>query len=308
MSGDEPMRSPDLRSLPVGNGRTPFVFEFDSGRAGPVVLINGLLHGNEPCGAAAIQFLLECRVRPLRGRLILTLANVAAYDAPEPKRFVDRDMNRIWSRGVLSDEPTCSEIERARALLPYYEQAEFLLDLHSTAFPVRAMTYFKNLQKAEALALRIGDPPCHVVTPGALHAGIPLFEFDKFGNAASPAVALLVECGQHRAQASADTAIRVSLKFLVTLGLLDAGALESVPPAPEQEAGQYRVFDVIRARTAEFQFVRTLLGFEEFAKDELIAIDGDRELRAACHRCTVIMPQRTIVKDREVVTLARRMD
>ena len=57
-----------------------------------------------------------------------------------------------------------------------------------------------------------------------------------------------------------------------------------------------------------FRFVRPLVGFETFDKGDLIATDGDREVRALCDQCTVLMPTRQPIVGREGVYLARPID
>ena len=55
----------------------------------------------------------------------------------------------------------------------------------------------------------------------------------------------------------------------------------------------------------DFRFVRPLIGFETFAKGELIATDGADEIRAPCDDCTILMPARRPIVGREAVYLAR---
>jgi hypothetical protein len=59
-------------------------------------------------------------------------------------------------------------------------------------------------------------------------------------------------------------------------------------------------------RTPQFRFVRPVRGFDTFAAGELIAIDGDLELRAP-QDCTVLMPASKIEPGREAMYLARRL-
>ena len=50
---------------------------------------------------------------------------------------------------------------------------------------------------------------------------------------------------------------------------------------------------------------RPVLGFETFAEGELIATDGDEEIRSPCADCTILMPTREPIPGREGVYLAR---
>jgi hypothetical protein len=58
-------------------------------------------------------------------------------------------------------------------------------------------------------------------------------------------------------------------------------------------------------KSTEFRFVKPCVGFEVFAKDELIALNGDEEIRALCDDCTILMPTREPIVGREAVYLAR---
>ena len=120
---------PDIEPYALGNCAIPYVHSFDSGVAGPHVMINSLTHGNEVCGAILAKALLDLQVRPRRGRLTVAFANFEAYrrfdrQRPDASRFVDQDFNRIWMRSVLDDAAReSSELRRARALRPSPEAA-----------------------------------------------------------------------------------------------------------------------------------------------------------------------------------------
>ena len=109
---------------------------FDSGRAGPHVLVTALTHGNEICGAIALDRLLRAGLGPRQGKLTLAFDNVAAYHSFNPRypvasRFVDEDFNRLWDEATLDSDRQSTELTRARALRPFVDSADFLLDIHS---------------------------------------------------------------------------------------------------------------------------------------------------------------------------------
>lgn len=110
---------------------------------------------------------------------------------------------------------------------------------------------------------------------------------------------MVVECGQHFKQATADLAVAVTYDFLGYFGMLDHAA----PKVTEQ-----RRFELLRTHvitTTDFAFTRPVVGFETFAKDELIATDGELEIRAPCDDCTIFMPARLAIIGREGVYLTR---
>src|SRR3546814_10156716 len=69
---------PDISAYKAGNTGIDYATTFDSGRSGPHVLINAVTHGNELCGAIAVDLLFRADVRPTRGRLTLSFAHVGA--------------------------------------------------------------------------------------------------------------------------------------------------------------------------------------------------------------------------------------
>jgi len=76
---------PDISAWRQGSGGpgsdTPdYVQGFDSGRPGPGVVVSALVHGNELCGAVALDRLLKAGLRPEAGRLSLAFVNVAAFE------------------------------------------------------------------------------------------------------------------------------------------------------------------------------------------------------------------------------------
>ena len=100
-----------------GNTEFPYVTRFDSGRPGPHVLVNGLTHGNELCGAIAVDFLFRHAIRPTRGVMTLSFANVAAFQrfdarVPDASRFVDEDFNRLWDVATLDGPRQSAELSR----------------------------------------------------------------------------------------------------------------------------------------------------------------------------------------------------
>jgi succinylglutamate desuccinylase len=135
------------------------IADFTMGRPGPLVIAIGALHGNEVAGVEAIkrvQTMLEDEVRQFpgfvfRGRFLGLIGNIAAYEVN--KRFIVRDLNRIWQKDNdlckdLSGEKKfaegveipseCLELQALRALidqsiLNHKSREVVLLDLHTTS-------------------------------------------------------------------------------------------------------------------------------------------------------------------------------
>lgn len=296
----------DLQPYRRGNTGIDWVHRFDSGRPGPHVLVNALTHGNEFCGMVAATHLLDEGVRPRVGTLTVSFANVAAYESfdtarPFDSRQLVHNLNRIWSEAWLDGAEDSPELRRARELRPVVAAADHILDLHSTAQDVEPFWVYPKFERNSAAALAIAQPATHLVMPQGLGSGTPLIQHGRHGQADHHGVALVAECGQHFKRASGERAIAVTLDFLAHFGLIEP----RTPAARPQR--RFELLQTWVVRTPDFRFARPLVGFETFAEGELIASDGEHEVRAPCPDCTVLMPTRQPIVGREGVYLARPM-
>lgn len=216
---------PDLSRWRAGNTGVEYVHRFDSGRAGPAVMVQALTHGNEICGAIALDALLAELPPIRRGSLTLAFANMEAYarfDAADPhrSRFVDEDYNRVWGDDQLLGTRDSAELRRARALRPFVDAAELLLDIHSMHEPCRPIMVCGRVDKNAAYARELGVPADLLIDTGH-PAGLRMIERGGFGDAASPKRALLIECGQHWEASARDVAVDTLMRFLALTGVVE---------------------------------------------------------------------------------------
>ncbi|WP_119459887.1 M14 family metallopeptidase [Rhodospirillaceae bacterium SYSU D60014] len=305
------LQAPDISPYRDGNTGVPFVTRLDSGRPGPHALVTALVHGNELCGAVALDFLLRNEIRPIAGTLTLAFANTDAFarfdpGRPTQSRYVDEDFNRLWSPAVLDGRRHSSELRRARSLRPVVDQADFLLDLHSMQHKTEPLALAGPLEKGRRLARAIGFPAVVVCDPG--HAsGRRLRDYGAFADPASPRNALLVECGQHWERSSAGVAIDMALRFLLHLGTIDpaiaARHLSGTVPAQQRIV---EVTEAVIARSDRFRFAAPYRGLEVIAEaGTVIAEDDGRPVVTPYDSCVLVMPTRCLVRGQTAVRLGR---
>ena len=286
---------PDLSIYRAGNAGVDYVHVLDSGEPGPNVMVQALTHGNEYCGAIALDYLFRERVAPIKGKLVLAFANVAAFERFDPKnpdksRCIDEDYNRVWTDAVLKGSRDSVELRRARELAPFVDAADFLLDLHSMTQPCRPLMLCGLVEKSVEFARRVGASAELLVDAGHA-AGMRMRDRGAFGNAKSPKTALLIECGQHWEKSSVDVAIDTTLRFLVATGSVGpdwAGPrLRLTPPASRV----IRVTEAVTALSMNFRFARDWRGLEVIADaGTVIATDGDKTWRTPYANCVMVMP------------------
>jgi predicted deacylase len=301
---------PDIEPYRKGNTGIDYFTTFDSGKPGPHVLVNALTHGNEICGAIAVDRLFREGVRPAVGKLSLGFANVAAFKAFDPRnptasRFVDEDINRIWDPAVLDGPRKSAELARAREMRPLIDTVDLLLDIHSMQHATPPLMLAGLLDRSLELAHRLSAPRL-IVRDRGHSAGRRMRDYGGFGDPASAKTALLIECGQHWERASVDVAHDITWRFLAASGVLPPAEAERQrmrPPA------QQRVITVTHAVTIEserFEFAADYRGLEVIAKTgTVIGRDGTREIKTPYDDCVLIMPSKRLTRGQTAVRLGR---
>jgi predicted deacylase len=303
--------APDLRPFAHGDDGIPFTVKLDSGRPGPVVVINALMHGNEIAGAIALLELLDRRIRPERGVLWLSFANAAAFARFDParpwaNRYVEEDMNRLWHGSVLDEPATTVERRRLRELWPLFRSADRLLDLHSMQGDGRPMLLAGLSAKGQALAGTMGYPA--VVVADAGHgAGLRLIDAAPFVDSRCAASAVLLEAGQHWSRRSVAVAHAACLRFLIAAGSIGAPHLAPLLPSGGIRPQQLiRVSRAVRVEHEPFAFTRPVKGLDVVPRaGTVIATDGAVPIRTPYDDCVLVMPTALPRRGQTAVRLGR---
>ena len=307
---------PDIEPYRAGNTGIEYVTTLTAAVPGPHVVVCALTHGNEICGAIALDRLFRAGVQPRRGRLSLSFNNVAAYREFDPRypiasRYVDEDFNRLWRPDTLDGPRRSVELERARTLRPLVDSADFLLDLHSMQYATAPLMLAGLLPRSRDLARRVGLPELIMCDAG--HAAGPrMRDYGGFGDPASSKTALLIECGQHWEQRAGQVAIDVMLRFLIALEVVTRDDVAALGDTEFDAHPKQRVIEVTEAVTISgdsFDFIDDFRGLEVLGpKGSLIGRDGGREVRTPYDNCVLIMPSRRLVRGQTAVRLGRYID
>ena len=306
---------PDITAYAAGNTGTPHVWTFDSGEPGPHVAVSAVVHGNEPCGAIALDWLFKHDVRPIQGKLSLAFINTAAYHAfdandPNASRWVDEDFNRLWSPQVLEDgnRKLTVELARAREIRPWLDTVDLLLDIHSMQHKTEALNLAGPLAKGRDLARAVGTPAVAVSDRGH-DEGVRMRDYAGFSDTNSSRNALLVECGQHWEAPAADIALDTTLAFLAATGAVPQEFAASHRPLPVPDTLRfYEVSGPVTVETDNFRFASDWRGFEHLPQGSLIGHDGEREIRAPHPTTVLIMPSERLWPGKTAVRLAQPVD
>lgn len=308
---------PDIRPYAAGNAGIPYVHTFDSGIPGPHVMINALTHGNEVSGAIAVKELLDLGIRPRKGKLTLSFANVDAYHRfdpanPDASRFVDQDFNRLWSESVLDDPSRdCVELRRIRQMRPVVDTVDYLLDIHSMHERSAPLAVSGPLAKNVELARKIGTPEW-IISDDGHPEGKRLRDYAGFGDPQSPKCALIVETGQHWEASAAAVARDVVARFLELYGLVETSDLPAGwrQPLPDAALKIVRVTEPVVAPTMDFHFADNYTGLETFPQAGTVIGWRDGEpVKTPYPNCVLVMPSlRQLRPGVTVVRLGKLLD
>jgi hypothetical protein len=177
-----------------GNTGIEGVWHFDSGEPGRKLLVTALERGDEHCGALALREALQGQLRPWRGTLTVVFAEPSAHDRSE---------------------------ERGAQMLPFVEEADWLLGLQSAPQQQATPALLTGLQKRNIeLALELGGPYTVVIDTamqGRLH-GLDLGRFSDPQNDRTRS--LVIQCGFRAAPNSRHAALELMARFLVASGCM----------------------------------------------------------------------------------------
>lgn len=267
----------------IGDARrhgASYVVELDSGKPGPSAGIIACVHGNEPVGLAAIQYLLSDIVLEC-GKLFFIIGNPQAAinyfsascdDSRQECRYLDKNLNRLPEIEEFSGSDIY-EYQRAEELLPVLQQLDGVLDLHSTSSDAPPMLICVDEASVGILTDSL-FPFEHVITNINEHIeGKFLIE-----NCDKAQVKILAECGQHECLDASQRAIDISLAFLHRMGLLREVGNSKSPP---QEITFYRAAQTVNLPKdcGEFYLRESIKPFELLKKGQVIACNGsDKEV------------------------------
>ena len=212
-----------------GTERRRVVGRFGGQRPGPVMVVVGALHGNEPAGLEAARVVLATlreRAPAFRGKLTVLAGNLAALAAD--RRFIARDLNRMWlpervaAIEQVADPATLDHEDRElrllwdeiRASLVDAPHGAYLLDLHTSSAPGCPFMTVGDTLRNRRFA---GNLPLPLILGLEEQIDGPLLEFlNNLG-----LVTLCVEAGQHRDPLAAEYFRSALWLALAGAGMLD---------------------------------------------------------------------------------------
>lgn len=297
------MATQTLRPLGLDVGPDHVLGTYTSHLAGPLVLVSGGMHGNEPGGVIGIRRVLARlhAERPVvNGRVVGLAGNVGALR--NGRRYIDRDLNRQWDPpaldklGTIGAHGFAEDIEQLELLDDFAREIEraqgpvMLLDLHSFSAP--GVPFIVTCDRPDNLELAT-----QLLLPSiaGLERAIPGTTLDWFMHRGHRALG--VEGGQHTDPMTAAVHEASIWVVLVAIGIL---AEEDVPDLDHHRAVLDRAASGMPQQVTvtyrhgitpddAFRMNPGFCNLQAIEEGQVLAIDARGEVRAP-HAGWILLP------------------
>ena len=254
---------------------------------GKTVAIFGGVHGNEKVGVRLLEK-LDKELTVKSGVVFLVYANPPAIEAD--RRFLQKNINRLFSQDSVESEDDVYEDARARELMKLLDDCDAVLDIHSYNSETGGQFAFcepngydiiKKMNFPIVVSRNKPDPKLHSTT--------------VMGYMNKRGIGICLECGTtNRAEQFVDLALKSSYQFLQYFDNID-----TVVPF-DNVAQQFIKNDrMLYKKNDKFGFVKDFKDFEPLPANEPFAFDGDELLIAGQNEC-IIFPRPNVPVGGEV--------
>jgi succinylglutamate desuccinylase len=277
---------------------------FTGAYPGPLLIVLGGVHGNEPAGVEALSLIfkmleIEPVVNPdfrFCGRLVGLRGNIQALEAGS--RYIEQDLNRMFTPEriySLVRKPEAELKAEERELVDlvltideevtnYMPKEMVLLDLHTTTAYGGIFSISKDDDRSIELAMELHAPVVRGMLQGLQGTTLHFIEHHRFDNIASTGVCF--ESGQHSEELSVNRAIAGVINCMRTMGCVRHEDVENQHDRLliEFSKGLPKVTKLVYKHRIEpedeFQMSDGYKNFQSINKGELLARDKKGDIYA----------------------------
>lgn len=260
-------------------------YHFDSGNAGPHLLLLGGVHGNEVCGQVALQALvheLESGELPLKAGKVTLIPQCNPWACASNVRYVEKNLNRVIGR---HEAPQAYEERVAGIICDHIEKCDAMVDIHSAHAGIGPPFIFNDYPNTvnNELARILGGT--YIIGGWAEMNGedavIPTTQdyahrHGKYN--------CLIECGEHTDPNAIMVADRAARNAMIYFGIIEG---DIVTPPLEKDVKISGAF--IKERTGDF-IHQNFKHMQPIEKGQLLATYDDGEEVKAPESGFLILP------------------
>lgn len=275
---------------PEGNLKR-IIGKYEGDQAGPNLVFFGGVHGNEHAGVIALKQVFDelKKTKPIfKGRAYAIAGNLKALE--KQQRYIGKDLNRIWFPNTLIPKEERSQVSEyeekidiLKTLIKILEngQPTFLIDLHTTSSQSMPFISISDTLKNRKIIRNI---PANLVLGLEELLDGPMFSF--FSELGLPAV--LFEAGQHTAISSYENHVAFIWMILGELKCIRKKGIKNyqryIQTLQKSCPGGSKAFEIkyrhLIKGDEEFRMKDGFVNFQRVEKGELIAYNGEGEIRS----------------------------
>jgi len=231
-------------------------------KPGKTIVILAGVHGDEVCGVKAFDELIP-KLEIEKGKVIFIYANLEAQK--KNKRFVEANLNRCFFDKQPESIRDTLEGRTAREIMPYLNEADILLDLHSSRSSSN-LCYL--ICEEDCLNLALALPPKKIIT--GIHKTHKGGTDGYMSSKGKPGIC--IECGLHKSKESLEMAKTTILNLLKKAGNISAA---------HETYDNKEIFEtayLYRNKNGAFELARKFKDFEEASERTLVGFDGNEKV------------------------------
>ncbi|HHH54441.1 MAG TPA: succinylglutamate desuccinylase, partial [Bacteroidetes bacterium] len=279
---------------------------------GPLVILFGNMHGNEPAGTKAIDLMIKMiEVEPVtnpkfkfRGKILGLIGNLEA--TKKGIRFIDTDLNRSWTPEIveiIQNSPVQSlnseekEIKEILDLLhkkieEYKPEKVFYLDLHTTSSKGGIFTIVPDIKESVDVSLKLNAPVVLGLMNGVKGTSTEFFS-ENFAN--TPSISMTFESGNHDDFLSVNRAIAAITNLMTIVGNFEAEHVENRHNQllKEFSKGLPKLSKLLYKHTIspedKFKMNPGYKNFQKIKKNEILATDKNGIIKSP-YEGRILMP------------------
>lgn len=281
-------------------------------KPGPLLIVFGGMHGNEPAGIRAIEMMGKMlEVEPITnpdfeyaGSFLGLIGNLQAHR--ENKRFVNTDLNRSFTKENLIVVNASEESELKHELLEIKQilkvvnetideikpEKVIVLDLHTTSSFGGIFSIVTDNEESLKIAIELHAPVIKGMLQGIKGTTLHYFIEENFG---VPMVAVTFESGQHNEEMSVNRAIAAITNCMRTIGSVLPNHVENQHDnlLKEHSKDLPKVSKLISkhhiAEGDKFRMLPNYKNFQIIKEGEVVAEDIHGDI-TALDDCLILMP------------------
>lgn len=289
-----------------------YIGSYEGGARGPLLIVFGAMHGNEPAGVQALDLMFKMlEVEPITnpdfqfcGKLVGLVGNVRAR--AQGVRYINRDLNRQWTPENVAriqnanleelDEEDLEIKELLEAvhheIKAYQPEKLVFLDLHTTTAYGGIFSIPQETEESIQIAVELHAPVIRGLLKGVKGTTLHYFNNQNFE---PDTVAVTFESGQHNEQLSVNRAIAALTNCMRTIGCVKESHVENRHDSIliEYSKGLPKIAELVTTHQIQpgdnFVMAPNYKNFQSVKKGEILGSDKNGDV-IALEDSLILMP------------------